>query len=57
MDLEGFGNCSWFGECQEACPKDISIDVIKQMNHDYMTAVSHGAKPSSGPRAPKAGAV
>ncbi|MEO6778272.1 MAG: 4Fe-4S dicluster domain-containing protein, partial [Gemmatimonadaceae bacterium] len=44
MDIEGFGNCSWFGECQEACPKEISIDVIKQMNHDYMAAVSHGAK-------------
>jgi succinate dehydrogenase / fumarate reductase iron-sulfur subunit len=21
MDVEGFGNCSWFGECQEACPQ------------------------------------
>lgn len=44
MDIEGFGNCSWFGECQEACPKEISIDVIKQMNHDYVAAVAHGAR-------------
>jgi succinate dehydrogenase / fumarate reductase iron-sulfur subunit len=43
MDLEGFGNCSWFGECQEACPKEISIDAIMQMNHDYIAAVARGA--------------
>src|SRR5690348_6945713 len=30
MDAEGFGPCSLFGECQEACPKEISIDVIAQ---------------------------
>ena len=29
MDAEGFGGCTLFGECQEACPKGISIDVIK----------------------------
>lgn len=38
MDLEGFGHCTFIGECQEACPKEISIDVIKQMNHDYLGA-------------------
>jgi succinate dehydrogenase / fumarate reductase, iron-sulfur subunit len=38
MDLEGFGGCSLFGECQEACPKEISIDVIARMNRDYLTA-------------------
>ena len=42
MDLEGFGNCSLFGECQEACPKEISLDAIMQMNHDYMKAVARG---------------
>ena len=42
MDLEGFGNCSWFGECQEACPKEISLDAIMQMNHDYIAAVARG---------------
>ncbi len=38
MDLEGFGGCTLFGECQEACPKGISIDAIMQMNRDYMLA-------------------
>ena len=38
MDAEGFGPCTLFGECQEACPKEISIDVIAQMNRDYIMA-------------------
>ncbi len=38
MDIEGFGHCTLVGECQEACPKEISIDVIKQMNRDYLFA-------------------
>ena len=38
MDLESFGGCTLFGECQEACPKEISIDFISRMNHDYMRA-------------------
>lgn len=40
MDEETFGNCSWHGECQAACPKEISIDVITQMNRDYRRALS-----------------
>ena len=38
MDLEGFGGCTLFGECQEACPKLISIDTIGRMNRDYFKA-------------------
>jgi succinate dehydrogenase / fumarate reductase, iron-sulfur subunit len=38
MDIEDFGGCSWFGECQEACPKAISIDVIARMNRDFLRA-------------------
>jgi succinate dehydrogenase / fumarate reductase iron-sulfur subunit len=38
MDLEGFGGCTFFGECQEACPKLISIDTIVRMNRDYFKA-------------------
>jgi len=38
MDLEGFGGCSWFGECQAACPKEISIDFIARMHRDHMKA-------------------
>jgi succinate dehydrogenase / fumarate reductase iron-sulfur subunit len=36
MDAELFGGCSWFGECQEACPKEISIDTITRMNGDFL---------------------
>ena len=38
MDLEGFGGCSLFGECQAACPKEISIDFIARMHRDFMKA-------------------
>ncbi|GJG88647.1 succinate dehydrogenase [Gemmatimonadetes bacterium T265] len=38
MDLEGFGHCTLYGECQEACPKLISIDTISRMNRDYIRA-------------------
>jgi len=42
MDAEGFGHCTLFGECQEACPKEISIDTIARMNRDYLRAtVTH----------------
>jgi succinate dehydrogenase / fumarate reductase iron-sulfur subunit len=40
MDLESFGGCTLFGECQEACPKEISIDVISRMNRDYLRAAA-----------------
>ena len=39
MDEERFGHCTLYGECQEACPKMISIDVIADMNRDYMKAM------------------
>src|SRR5687768_13589965 len=38
MDLEGFGHCTLYGECQEACPKEISIDFITRMNGDFLKA-------------------
>jgi succinate dehydrogenase / fumarate reductase, iron-sulfur subunit len=38
MDEEGFGGCSLFGECQAACPKEISIDFIARMNRDFLKA-------------------
>jgi succinate dehydrogenase / fumarate reductase, iron-sulfur subunit len=38
MDIEHFGGCTLFGECQDACPKSISIDVIARMNRDYWAA-------------------
>jgi succinate dehydrogenase iron-sulfur subunit len=38
MDDEGFGHCTLYGECQEACPKEISIDTIARMNRDYIVS-------------------
>ena len=38
MDSEMFGGCTNHGECQEACPKGISIKYIAQMNRDFLTA-------------------
>jgi succinate dehydrogenase / fumarate reductase iron-sulfur subunit len=38
MDAEGFGGCTNFGECEAACPKEISLDVIARMNRDYFRA-------------------
>jgi succinate dehydrogenase / fumarate reductase iron-sulfur subunit len=35
---EFFGSCTNHGECQEACPKEISIDFIALMNKDYLAA-------------------
>ena len=35
---EYFGSCTNFGECETACPKNISIDVIAWMNRDYVAA-------------------
>ncbi len=35
---EHFGSCTNHGECEAACPKSISIDVIALMNADYRSA-------------------
>jgi len=35
---EYFGSCTMHGECQEACPKSISIDYIAYLNRDYVKA-------------------
>ena len=35
---EFFGSCTNHGECEEACPKEISIDFIAYMNRDYVKA-------------------
>jgi succinate dehydrogenase / fumarate reductase iron-sulfur subunit len=52
MDLESFGGCTLYGECEEACPKEISIDVISRMNRDFMraavTVVEEGASSGEG---------
>lgn len=36
MDHEDFGGCTNMGECQQACPKEISIDFIARLNRDVI---------------------
>jgi succinate dehydrogenase / fumarate reductase iron-sulfur subunit len=38
MDAEGFGHCTNHGECEAACPKEISVSNIARMNRDYLLA-------------------
>ncbi len=33
-----FGSCTNFGECEAACPKEISIEFIGRMNQDFLRA-------------------
>jgi len=46
MDLEGFGGCTNFGECQEACPKEISVETIAWLNRDYLAGTLRGRDPA-----------
>ncbi|CAN5482191.1 succinate dehydrogenase/fumarate reductase iron-sulfur subunit [soil metagenome] len=41
-DAEGFGGCTNIGECAGACPKEIPLDVISQLNKDLRTAIKNG---------------
>jgi succinate dehydrogenase / fumarate reductase, iron-sulfur subunit len=38
MDEMGFGACTNHGECMAACPKEISVDFIAQLNRDVLKA-------------------
>jgi len=42
MDAEGFGNCTITGSCEAVCPKEISLDFIRQMNKEYLLAALKG---------------
>jgi succinate dehydrogenase / fumarate reductase iron-sulfur subunit len=37
-DLEGFGSCTNYSECEAVCPKEISVKFIAQLNRDYLWA-------------------
>ena len=39
-----FGSCTNMGECEAACPKEISIDFIAMMNRDYLKAKFSGRR-------------
>jgi succinate dehydrogenase / fumarate reductase iron-sulfur subunit len=49
MDAEGFGGCTNYGECEAACPKEISIRVIGRLNRDFLVGVMYH------PRNPRGG--
>jgi succinate dehydrogenase iron-sulfur subunit len=38
MNAEAFGNCTSIGECTGVCPKQIPLQVIAEMNRDYLRA-------------------
>ena len=38
MDKEGFGSCTNQFECEAACPKEISVKFISDLNKDYIKA-------------------
>ena len=37
-NIEGFGSCTNIGECEAVCPKEIRLEVIARMNHDFLEA-------------------
>ncbi len=38
FNREGFGSCTNIGECEAVCPKEIKLEVIARMNHDFIQA-------------------
>ena len=41
-DFEGFGGCTNVGACADACPKEIPLDVISQLNQDLRRSLVKG---------------
>lgn len=39
MDAEGFGGCTNSGECTLACPKEIPMSSIANLNHEFRRAL------------------
>jgi succinate dehydrogenase / fumarate reductase iron-sulfur subunit len=35
---EGFGHCTTIGECEAVCPAHVPLEVIAQMNRDFIKA-------------------
>ncbi len=38
MDAEGFGDCTNYYECEAACPKEIPVKFIAQLNREFLKA-------------------
>ena len=47
MDKEGFGNCTNQYECEAACPKEIPVRVIADMNREYLRSKIKEEPPSN----------
>lgn len=43
-DEEGFGHCTNYYECEAACPKEIGVKFIAQLNRDYLRAMLAGVE-------------
>ena len=41
MDREGFGACTNHYECAAACPKEIPVRFISDLNRDFIKAAAH----------------
>ena len=37
-DREGFGHCTNISECEAACPKEVSVEHIAQLNRDFLSS-------------------
>jgi succinate dehydrogenase / fumarate reductase iron-sulfur subunit len=42
-DREGFGHCTNINECEAACPKEISVEFIAQLNRDFISSTVSSA--------------
>jgi succinate dehydrogenase / fumarate reductase, iron-sulfur subunit len=42
-DREGFGHCTNINECEAACPKEISVEHIAQLNRDFIASTVSAA--------------
>jgi succinate dehydrogenase / fumarate reductase iron-sulfur subunit len=40
-DREGFGHCTNINECEAACPKEISVEFIAQLNRDFIASAAN----------------
>ena len=53
MDAEGFGGCTNHGECEYACPQEISIKVIGELNREFRAAMIHKLRSRRGHMRPQ----
>jgi succinate dehydrogenase / fumarate reductase iron-sulfur subunit len=42
-DREGFGHCTNINECEAACPKEISVEFIAQLNREFIASTVSAA--------------